>query len=169
MGEPHKPPMDPPVDPAETMIAELAARSELVDVRVVKWRGELVGEPTNGSRELGLRIAMAYRVPDEGFECKFDVSAPLADDEGSLIADLAVAVITSFRTTSDGTPSDDAVKAFMHRIAYVVATPFIREAIQTLTTRLGLEPLTLGLLQSGNDLPVEASMQQRQVAHINWT
>ena len=44
--------------------------------------------------------------------------------------------------------SDEAVSEFVHRVGLMAGYPYVREAVASLSTKLGVEPITLGLLRA---------------------
>jgi hypothetical protein len=54
----------------------------------------------------------------------------------------------------------------MERVAYFVAMPYIREGLQTLSTRLGMDAITLGLLHQGDVVPSRASIRRQKTGEV---
>ena len=52
----------------------------------------------------------------------------------------------------------EAVDVYVDRNAYFIAHPYLREAVQTTTARLGLDPVVLGVLGRDEDRPSELTL-----------
>jgi hypothetical protein len=157
--------MSDPENPAavrdlDASLAHLVQESELTDVRFDRFSGEVLssGMPQPVS-QLDLAITTSHRIHGEGFDCRYEARAPLRADDESTVAELNIAVVLSFTHTDDVPADKDAVSAFMDQVAYFVAMPFIREGIQSLSVRLGLDALTLGMLGEGKDSPTTATQR----------
>ncbi|MGN9912577.1 hypothetical protein ACTMTJ_34070 [Phytohabitans sp. LJ34] len=109
--------------------------------------------------EAELAVSAAYRRRSEGFSCKFSVAAPLTTVAGEAIATFEVDVIVSFDLDQPPGDLDQLIPAFSANVGFFVAFPFIREALQSMSVRVGLPPLTLGLLRRGSEAPLTASFR----------
>lgn len=146
----------------ETLPVDLVHKAELLDVRVVKWHGELLTKAPSSieTDEISISIESSFRVVEEGFDCRYNVKLPIVSN-GAHVANIEVATIASFKLPAGMEPSRDDVRAFMGSVGYFVAMPFIREAVQTMSVRLGLDALTLGLLVQGQDSPASATFRRQ--------
>jgi hypothetical protein len=141
---------------------QLIQGAELVDVQFARFSGELHDvEQAKDVTSFDFELSMSYRVRGRRFDCRYDAKAPLRRSSDELVATLDVAVVVSFCVQDEKILDGDAISAFMDRVGYYVAMPFFREAIQSLSVRLGLNALTIGLLQEGNPGPATATKRGR--------
>lgn len=144
-------------------LREFVARADLKDIRVTKWYAELwADEPAEVGR-LALKVSSAFRHRDNGFDTRFTVEAPLTS-EGTEenLATLEVEVLASFDLEGDQQVDKKLMRDFMEQVAFFVVMPFVREGLHSLSMRIGLEPVTLGLLHRGKGHPTSAWMGKRK-------
>ncbi|BCJ65725.1 hypothetical protein [Polymorphospora rubra] len=149
-------------DPDEAL-KELVARADLTDIRVTKWHAELLADEPIEVSELDLKVWTAFRYRASGFDIKYGVEAPLvspgSDEE---VASIQMDVVASFSLTEGERPERELLGSFMDQVAFFVVMPFIREGLHSLSTRIGLEPITLGLLHQGKGAPATAWTSKHQ-------
>ncbi|MEV7329772.1 hypothetical protein [Micromonospora sp. NPDC093244] len=156
----------PAVD-SEDALRDLVARADLLDVRVTKWHAELLTESPVEVGELNLKVISAFRYRGDGFDTRFTVDAPLSsptDDEE--VASIQIQIVATFSLAEDGRPDRLLMRKFMDQVAFFVVMPFIREGLHSLSMRIGLEPITLGLLHQGKDTPSTAWSKKRGVSTV---
>lgn len=145
----------------EIPLEEFVARTELIGVRVTHLAGRLlVDDPdvVDVAETLRLRVNSDSEVfQSERFQCCYRVSAVLVNGASEEIASIEVEIVASFGMLDDSGIDADYLPGFIKHVGYVIVFPFAREAIQTLTLRLGLEPVTLGLLHQDRDMPASVS------------
>lgn len=159
-GEPVGGTPDPDRDGA---LKELVVRTELAGIRVTKWHAELLSDTPEEAGELDLKVSSAFRYQQDGFDVRFSVDAPLVSPGGGdKVASIQIDVVASFSLAEGETPGRDLMRAFMDQVAFFVVVPFLREGLHSLSARIGLEPITLGLLHQGKKTPTTAWMNNRQ-------
>jgi hypothetical protein len=152
-----EPTNEPSTSRAVQALREFAARTDLKEVRVTKWHAELLADEPTEVGKLALKFSSAFRYRDAGFDTRFTIEAPLtAQGSEDDLANLQVEVLASFELDGDDKPDKNLLKDFMEQVAFSVVMPFIREGLHTLSSRIGLEPVTLGLLHRGKDRPTSA-------------
>ncbi|MTK05445.1 hypothetical protein [Micromonospora sp. CP22] len=146
-----------PANDRDEALKALVAQADLTDIRVTKWHAELLSDTPAEVGELDLKVASAFRLSDEGFDTRFSVDAPLVSrGGGERVASVQMVVVASFSLASQKKPEKELLSAFMDQVAFFVVMPFIREGLHSLSMRIGLEPITIGLLHQGKATPTTA-------------
>ena len=164
---PRSPEQDPE-DPSnlrevsEAELEQLIARAELTDVRVTKSNVELFFDGALDDVEAELEVGAAFRRQPAAFSCKFSVVVPLRTAAGKDIARFEIDVVSSFELDEAPGDLDDLIPAFSANVGFFIAFPFIREALHSMSVRVGLPPLTLGLLRRGSEGPLTATFRTRE-------
>ncbi|MEU5963879.1 hypothetical protein ABZ777_21975 [Micromonospora parva] len=147
---------------SDAALRDFVSRTDLVDVRVTKWHAELLTENTVEVGELELKVTSAFRYRGDGFDTRFSVEAPLASPGGEdMVASIQLQIVATFSLSEDDRPDRLLMRKFMDQVALFVAMPFIREGLHSLSTRIGLEPITIGLLHQGKGSPSTAWSNKR--------
>ncbi|RIV39331.1 SecB chaperone [Micromonospora radicis] len=156
---------------AQQAAARVAARAEIRDVRLFGSSVELDHFPTTGSRlkwSLDTDVAVEREEDDSAFILRSRYSLVVAeatevlpdtddagaetddgDDEGS-IADISFEFAALFHLEmrdGDDPVNDAELQAFAFTTGQFALYPFAREYVYDVTGRLGLPPLTVGVLQ----------------------
>lgn len=137
-------------------VIELVDHTELVDVRFARIVAELddpARRPQDVS-ETSFDVELGFASEPGLFQNKFDVTFGLLDDERTGIGRVEMSVIVDYAVRStDFKPTEEAAHFFVSTSGYLAAFPYIRELFQSLTSRLQLDPLVLGLLRRGTHEP----------------
>jgi hypothetical protein len=144
------------------LLKELVQRAELTEIRYTKWHAELLVEEPGDVGEIEVKITHSLRVRGTTFDTKFEVDVPVLSEDEKDLARIEMAIVASFTLEGGEPPERKLVSEFIRRVAFFVVMPFIRESLHSLSTRLGLEPITIGLLQQGSAMPVQAWVKRRQ-------
>ncbi|MEU4693190.1 hypothetical protein [Actinoplanes sp. NPDC023714] len=139
--------VEPALEEAEPEGFRLLLAAELLDVRTVKLAAELFQTVDPANIELEFTISAGYRRTSDGFELKFDVAAPLEKDSEK-VADFEIGIVTVYQLDHFEGVNEAAITWFIDRIGIKVVFPFIREALHSVASRLGLPSVTLGLFRS---------------------
>lgn len=137
--------------------ARVAGQADLQDVRTAALNAEVIFPPMPGE-QLGyeLESAFAYAPPEEGSDAlvahgsyTLDAWVQREDDHVSF-ASISFSLVAIF----DLPPAEGAnayepeeFEAFVNTTAQFALYPYARETVSMLTTRLGVPPLTLGMLR----------------------
>lgn len=175
-------------DEARHVAARVAARAEILDVRLLKTHGELMSQP---EPPLVYRLETDARVEYEDGDASFvvactyelsitpsaspdvgghsDVTLAVDDDveadESPVVAKLSfdyAALISLHMRAGDAPPSQDELQAYAASTGQFALYPYARQYIYDLTGRLGLPPLTVGVLQLTYEPELEDPTQRLQ-------
>lgn len=125
-------------------LPDLVAAVELVGVTFIELRAERVAP-----REVdpdSMQIAIAQEVSSEVITLSFQGIIKMET------ADLVAAVQTRFAFTNPTDASsipEPVLEEFIEKLGIMTAYPYIRQGIHTLSTMLGIAPVTVGLLRAG--------------------
>lgn len=148
---------------SDTSRNELFRRLILRDVRVVKLAGEIIKESAIGQVRLEPANA-GYRIEPGRVICRFEQEIALLDDAENDVATITVEVLVDFHTEGEEelvlAPEDeDSIRSVLLPGAFNVAYPFIREAVHTMSSKLDLGPVTLGVLVPGELRPQDVHVR----------
>ena len=144
-------------------VGALHNRLHLKDVRTQRLAGHVVGEPPFEVATVSVHIGPPeVLVEPPRFACRFTQRVTLLADEGEQLASVEVVLVLEFELEGDDTPADDAVSVYVDRNAFFIAYPYLREAVQAMTQRLGLDPVVLGILARGDARPTELTLMRRR-------
>jgi hypothetical protein len=138
-------------DPAGTAAEakSLVERLHMGDVYIRRLAGEVFVRPPLVVTKIGLRLAAPdVQIKQSHFACRFAERVVLLDGAGQHLALVEVLCVVEFRLDDGPEPDSEALSAYASHEAYYVAQPYLREAIQTTTTKLGLDPAVLAVLDS---------------------
>lgn len=159
---PDSPPAATGQDDLRTRLGALHDRLRLRDVRLERILGEVVGEPP---LQVG---AVSFTMDDPEvlvqpprFACRFVLRLGLLDEEEGRLASVEVSLLLEFEIEGDELPDPEAVRLYVDRNAFFIGYPYLREAVQNTTMKLGLDPVVLGVLGRGDERPTELTLVQR--------
>jgi hypothetical protein len=142
----------PPPDSVPDGAAELIEKSELIEVRVVQVRAELAEPGRRHNPEVAnvtFEIGAAYGSEIGVFGNKFDYKIGLMDSSDEPIGTIEFSIVVDYEIEEAFTPDDDAAAFVSKTTGYFAAYPYARELVFSLSSRLGLDPLTIGMLTRG--------------------
>lgn len=140
---------------------ELFQHSDVTNVRVTRCSAELLTDDPPKAGRLDFRIALAARHRELGFDARFTVTVTIFDEESETrVAIIEMTLIASFAIEGIDKPEKATINAFVDRVGVYTVMPFIREGLHTLSTRIGLAPITLGFAHQDKEtgLPTTAWM-----------
>ncbi|WP_144127757.1 hypothetical protein [Catellatospora sichuanensis] len=142
----------------EEVLADFVRKTDLIGVRFLRINGEVLEEDLRDVSNLNMRVVPTVRLrPGGTFDCRYDLTAQVLDSDNETLANLEVSLVASFVCDdADGTPTK-TVELFIEQVGYFVVFPYVREALQSVTSRLALGSITLGLLQQGESSPMTAT------------
>ncbi len=128
-------------------VKHLISRLTMRQIRVVRWRGEALRESDGAVHDVDVRLEPArMRISPGGMSLWFDHHVECSNLDGECIATIETGVIIDFDLAGDEEPTLSVVACFADTNGAFIAWPYIREAVQTMSLRLGLAPITLGIL-----------------------
>lgn len=123
---------------------DLLPLGELVDVRYIKLSAETLDEPREGfgDDDVEQKLKVQFGVIDRVIEVRVEATVM------TRIAEYDVIAATQFHIESEGlTIPDEVVEEFAEKVGVMAVYPYIREAVQSLTTRLHESPVTMPLMR----------------------
>ena len=70
-----------------------------------------------------------------------------------------MSLVVSFGLDEGMALDKEMISRFIDNVAFFIAIPFIRETLQSMSARLGLNPLTLGMLKTRSAASLSASLR----------
>jgi len=129
-------------------VEALIERMSLTAVRLVRWNGDSL-PGTQGpvsSVDAALEPPRMRILPTE-VSLWFEHRVECRNTDGDAIAEIETGVLVDFELSGDDEPELPVVACFADTNGAFIAWPYIREAVQTMSTRLGLAPIVLGVLR----------------------
>lgn len=137
--------------------ARLAAKSDLMDIRMVKSSFEHRGFPQNGSPisyHLNINPDAKMAETSDKFvmsaEFTIEISQDI-EDETNDIARIEFVLVGMYNIEEELEFTEEEVDAFSKSTGIFALYPYAREYVQSVTSRLGLPALTLGLHKVSTD------------------
>jgi hypothetical protein len=131
--------------PVDDQLAEFSSLLELEDVRFTRWTGEILREPDDDFELASADIRGLYRLRGSLFQCRWAVDFPIQAADGEEVATIGVTLVQSFSVAEGNVPGRDVIATYMRFQAFELAMPYIREAIQSMGSRLGIGSIVVGL------------------------
>jgi hypothetical protein len=145
-------------------VRDFLGRLELRDIQVTRWQGKLADQGGNPlptpAEQVSATVRGAFRFGGDIFQCLWSLDFPISSDAGEDVAKVGVSLVETFSLSeSENRPQTETVLSFMRKHAFPIAMPHIREALQTMTARLGLGSIVLGLIHQGEPWPRVATLR----------
>lgn len=147
----------------ETVLAaKVGPNVSLRAVHTKRIAGELLQPGFEPPLTYSINVQPSYtRVDDHlAYEFSYRVTAsgkPGEDADEEPVAELEVTLVLVYQLTSDVELADDELGAFGSVMGTFTAHPYLREAVQSLSVRIGLPPLTLDVVRLPVDGPKTSS------------
>lgn len=143
-------------DAAGAAARALQPRVRLANVRAQRIVGETVTDPPFAIASVSVS-ASAPEVAVDGpmFACRITYRVVLLDDDHWDLGAVEIALVMEFEVSGEP-PERDVVGAFVNEHGYEIALPYVREAVHSVASRLGLA-VVLGLLNENDVLPTEVT------------
>jgi Preprotein translocase subunit SecB len=157
---------------AQQLAARLAGMTDIRDVRLLKTFAEIVSLPVEHPflvYDLNSEAAVEYEPGGESFVVRgtyrlfikstSNATGSDSDRPASAVANIEFEHAALFVMNIEGRepPRAEELNAYAVSTGQFALYPYVREYISNLTTRLGLPPLTVGVLK----LPVDASNKDK--------
>ncbi len=142
--------------------AEMVENLVFANVYTWKFSAErLVGEEPSSFH---VTLTPYYLTAEGRIELLYEADCRPATDEGDDVAIIKASIITSF-DLSDGSDggqySEELLNTFVHTTGAMAVYPYVRETVQSLGDRLGINYLTMDLLRP-DQLPKGFSWGKRE-------
>lgn len=137
------PEVPPPAD-VEALVRRLNVR----DVRIVKTAGE--APPGAVRPDLTVETALdppRMRITQGDVSLWFEHHVRLTTTAGEVVATIETGLTVDYDLAGDEPPSEAVVGCFAETNGVFMAWPYIRQAVQDVSVRLGLAPVVLGILR----------------------
>jgi len=130
----------------EIGVAELLQLGELVDVRFIEFSATLRDEPRDDLESDDLENSMQVMVGGEEGVLEIRVRIEAATAEANYV----VVAATQFHfDATEVTVTEDLGREFAEKVGVMALYPYVREAIQSMSTRLRQTVVTLPLMRTG--------------------
>jgi hypothetical protein len=129
-------------------VKHLVEHAILRDVRLVRWSGEL--SPGYIAPVQTVRVhgeTPMYRLSSGALSCRFDFRVELLDDGEESFGNITADVLVDYELAAECDTDEQTVSCFMDTNAFFMAYPYIREAIHSMSARLGVDAVLLGILR----------------------
>ncbi|MEU4555745.1 hypothetical protein [Micromonospora violae] len=154
--------IQPSADKQDAALWDLVQSVDLLDIRILRWHSELHDLQARTVDEIQPELESEFRIDEQSIQCRWTLDTQVRDSKGVKVADIGLTFLQVFAFT--GRPmthsiTSGLVREFVEKTAVISVMPFIREAVQTMTVRLGLQPVTLGLARAGSTGPESYSVR----------
>ena len=144
------------VRPLVERIAAFNERLHLSDVHIRRLIGEVFARPPLPVARIGFHVAAPdVQIQQSQFACRFTQRVVLLDEGNQQLAMVEVTCVLEFQLDDGPEPDTEALSAYVDHNAYFIAHPYLREAVQATTAKLGLDPIVLGILRRSEARPSE--------------
>jgi hypothetical protein len=109
---------------------------------------------------VNLNSEAKYGFEKEHLNFRVTTTLELMSPEG-VVARLSAAAVAIFKAGRELTPEDQDLANEVGAAALMITQPFIRESLSDLARRVGLPPVSLGLLRIGMDRPETVTVGDR--------
>jgi hypothetical protein len=136
-----------------TSVEDLLRAADIANVRVVACSASLKNEEQRSPGSASIQVAPAYRAYVGGMSNRFDYEVTIADRSGEDLAEITFTIAVEYVLPEGFEPDAEAVDYVCGTTGYFAAYPYAREVLQSLTSRLQLDPITMGLLHDPSMFP----------------
>jgi len=140
-------------------VQDVVRRTRLLDIRLTHWSGDVQFTVQNEPKQLRIDPGTPeYRISDDSISCRFRHIVELLNDDQNVCATVESHHVASFALEPGRDISEDAVSMWVDHNVFFMVYPYLREAVQAMTTRLSLEPVVLGTLLRDEGRPSGVSI-----------
>ena len=146
-------------------VFELRDRLTLTDVRTQRLSAEVLADVPLSVAAIKVSVAdPEVLLEGSEFAVRLMQEVLLLDDRDTTLAYVEVAIVVSFTLAGDERPEEQVIALFVEHNVYFIAYPYLREAVQATTSRLGLDPVVLGTLSRDEFRPTEVTLVPRHAS-----
>jgi preprotein translocase subunit SecB len=133
--------------------ARIGARADLADVRIRRIDAELFAPSPSPPFTVDVRVAPAASIVDSKlvYEVCYEVSS--MDSKKRPVFAATIALNLLFELQEDVALAEADLSAFGEVTVLLMAHPYVREILQSISSRMGLPPLVLEVMRFPMDLP----------------
>lgn len=132
--------------------AKVGGAVTLLDVRLRKVDAELKMPAAEPPFHLSIEISPGLNLSNDVMAYDIDYRLRSTDEQGREVLTALIGLSLFYETVSEAEFEDADLLAFGQVSVVFTAHPYVREIAQNLTTRMGLPPLVLDVMQSPLDL-----------------
>jgi hypothetical protein len=133
-------------------VKALIERITLRGIRLLRWAGDTSPGRVDVVTQVEARFQPPrMRIEKDELSLWFEHRVRCQDEGGEEVATIETGIVMDFAVTGDEVPELSVVSCFADSNGAFIAWPYIREAVQAMSTRLGLAPITLGILRRDDD------------------
>ena len=143
-------PTEPLTPEREAKLLSLMEANEVVNIEVVAFSGQRFRPGAAPNTEYQLAVTVAGT--EDRLQYQFDVAATLGGEDAAPVAEVKASIVMGFRLP-EGFTLEQWVPDQLSRTALHMGYPHLREAIQSLASRLGYLGVVMPVLRMGNEQP----------------
>jgi hypothetical protein len=125
---------------------ELLEHCDIFDIRPSQISAEIMSEVPEAVSALSLDVASQYASGPGLFRNRFTFHFDFVDVADESVAEMAFVLVVEWEVADEYEPSAAGAEYVASTTGYFAAFPYARELAQSMTSRLGLDPLVLGKL-----------------------
>lgn len=123
---------------------------------------KLAGSRTSGRQvtQFAFVVHPQWQRNEDQLDYRFDVRCEPQDEDGEAVALIEYSVVCSYEvldTDALESVADEDLTLFGANVVLYAAYPYLREGVQSVADRLGMNDISLGMLRRNRDLPVGMS------------
>ncbi|MFA5890863.1 MAG: hypothetical protein WDA27_07920 [Actinomycetota bacterium] len=135
---------------------------EIVDVRSTSISASVVDSFHPGApvEQVTFNVSSSYAAEQGAMGNRFEFEFTLLGPDGDFFGEVKFTIVVDYAVPDDYEPDRDGADFIASTTGYFAAYPYARELLQSVSARLHLDPLVLGLLRRG-------SMQPGRIGSVN--
>ncbi|MGI8875134.1 MAG: hypothetical protein ACR2KP_12565 [Egibacteraceae bacterium] len=153
-------PDGPPPPEVVEQAKQILEHAELVNIHPVEIRASRT-EATGAARDVRVEATAQYSVASGAMSNRFRYQLEIVDGGEQTLAEIDFTLQVDYEVEADYEPSGEGADFLAGTTGLFAVYPYARELAQSLTTRLQLDPLVLGMLPRGASSPSAISQVAR--------
>ena len=153
-----------PSDEVKAAASDLLEHCDIADVRPSRIDAQALGETPEQIATVSFSPTLEHASGEGIFRNRFTFAFSFDDATERPVATMEFVLLVEWSVPEDYTPNAEAAEFVASTTGYFAAFPYARELVQSMTTRLGLDPLVLGTLKRGELRPESVRVVVRNVA-----
>lgn len=148
-----------------TSAKELLDNCDIADIHPVHIEADLIAPIPRKYSKVGFDSTLEHAVGPGVFRNRFGFKFTLANEDDEPVAELNFVLIVEWAVEEGYVPSAEAAEYVAKTTGYFAAYPYARELAQSTASRLGLDPLVLGILNRMETKPNAVRAALRPADH----